>query len=59
LPPGIKVVPIARLHDLSHTDAVSAPRIDAVAQGKKRIVALQQYRDGTVIDVLRQAGALQ
>jgi citrate lyase alpha subunit len=33
-------------------------RADAAADQAEKIVALQQYRDGTVIDVLRQAGSL-
>ena len=51
---GVKVVPIARLYDLAQTDAAPVPRADQT----KKIVALQQYRDGTVIDVLRQVGSL-
>jgi citrate lyase subunit alpha/citrate CoA-transferase len=55
---GVNVVPLARLHDLSQTDASPMLRADAAADQAKKIVALQQYRDGTVIDVLRQAGSL-
>ena len=55
---GVNVVPLARLHDLSQTDASPRLRADAAVEQAKRIVALQQYRDGTVIDVLRQAGSL-
>ena len=55
---GVNVVPLARLHDLSQTDASPKPRADAAVDQAKRIVALQQDRDGTVIDVLRQAGSL-
>jgi citrate lyase subunit alpha/citrate CoA-transferase len=55
---GVNVVPLARLHDLSQTDASPGLRADAAIEQAKKIVALQQYRDGTVIDVLRQAGSL-
>jgi citrate lyase subunit alpha/citrate CoA-transferase len=51
---GVKVVPISRLYDLSQTDA--HPSTSAL--NKDKIVAIQQYRDGTVIDVLLQAGAV-
>jgi citrate lyase subunit alpha/citrate CoA-transferase len=55
---GVNVVPLARLHDLSQTDVSPMLGADAAAGQAKKIVALQQYRDGTVIDVLRQAGSL-
>jgi citrate lyase subunit alpha/citrate CoA-transferase len=51
---GVNVVPISRLHDLSQMDAHQPTR----TMGSDRIVALQQYRDGSVIDILRQAATV-
>jgi citrate lyase subunit alpha/citrate CoA-transferase len=47
---GIPLVPIARLHDLANADLPEAAR----PADNGRIVALQQYRDGSVIDVLTE-----
>ncbi|SAL57477.1 Citrate lyase alpha chain [Caballeronia humi] len=51
---GIKTLPIARLHDLATAAAHRAGTADIVAKHDSRVVALQQYRDGTIIDVLRE-----
>jgi citrate lyase subunit alpha/citrate CoA-transferase len=48
---GVNVVPIARLLDLARAD--TTPISHTSADTNDRIVALQQFRDGTVIDVLR------
>jgi citrate lyase subunit alpha/citrate CoA-transferase len=50
---GLNVVPIQRLYDLANEGTPAQPRTDAEDR-QKRIVALQEYRDGTIIDVLRQ-----
>ncbi|WP_264166518.1 citrate lyase subunit alpha [Burkholderia cenocepacia] len=50
---GIDVVPIARLHDLAAEAAEGSGRDRAAEHRVRRIVALQQDRDGTIIDVLR------
>jgi citrate lyase subunit alpha/citrate CoA-transferase len=52
---GIEVVPIQRLFDLANDR--KSPKKDGYDVGAdgRRIVAIQQYRDGTVIDVLHQA----
>jgi citrate lyase subunit alpha/citrate CoA-transferase len=52
---GVKVVPLERLYELANIDA-KPPEADATHDAR-RIVAVQQYRDGTVIDVLRQVGS--
>ncbi len=51
---GMPLVEITRLRDLAsrQTQATARPRIDPQA----RIVAVVEYRDGTVIDVIRQRG---
>jgi citrate lyase subunit alpha/citrate CoA-transferase len=46
---GIEVVPIERLRDLA---AASATRAH-VGRAEGRVVAVVEYRDGTVIDVVR------
>ncbi|MFL9989014.1 citrate lyase subunit alpha [Paraburkholderia sediminicola] len=50
---GINVVPIARLHDLANADTQRP--VSPASSG--RIVALQQYRDGSVIDVLTKVAS--
>jgi citrate lyase subunit alpha/citrate CoA-transferase len=54
---GVKVVPLERLYELANIDA-KPPEADATHDAR-RIVAVQQYRDGTVIDVLRQVGSAE
>lgn len=49
---GVKVMPIARLRELARSTAKADGRDDPSTGA--RIVAVQQYRDGTVIDVVRQ-----
>jgi citrate lyase subunit alpha/citrate CoA-transferase len=55
---GMKVVPIARLRELARSEAKSQGECEcggnAASNVGKRIVAVQQYRDGSVIDVVRQ-----
>jgi citrate lyase subunit alpha/citrate CoA-transferase len=51
---GIKTVSIARLQDLAAQAASRAGAACIVANHDSRVVALQQYRDGTIIDVLRE-----
>jgi len=55
---GIRVVPIQRLFDLANDGSATRPPQDASAD-ERRIVAIQEYRDGTVIDVLRQVSAVR
>jgi citrate lyase subunit alpha/citrate CoA-transferase len=49
---GIALVPIARLHDLAREASV-ARQILKPRDASTRVVALQQYRDGSIIDVIR------
>lgn len=51
---GIKTLPIATLHDLSAEAALRAGTASIVANHDSRVVAMQQYRDGSFIDVLRE-----
>jgi citrate lyase subunit alpha/citrate CoA-transferase len=51
---GISVLSIQRLHDLANSGMTKTP--DSKREHAK-IVALQQYRDGTIIDVLKQTNA--
>lgn len=51
---GIKTVSIAKLHDLATQAARRTGTADIVVNHDSRVVALQQYRDGTIIDVLRE-----
>ncbi len=52
---GLNVVPIQRLYDLANDGAESRiRRKDHGGGSDRRVVAVQEYRDGTVIDVLRQ-----
>jgi citrate lyase subunit alpha/citrate CoA-transferase len=50
---GIKIMPIARLREIARS-AAGTEGNPASSLGK-RIVAVQQYRDGSIIDVVRQA----
>ena len=49
---GITVVPIARLYDLAR-EASAARQILKPRDSSARVIALQQYRDGSIIDVIR------
>lgn len=51
---GVNVVSIQRLHDLANDGA--PPRIGSPleAPAERRVVALQEYRDGSIVDVLYQ-----
>ncbi len=48
---GLHVVPIERLYDLAQ-DGVQPPKLESTGDNERRVVALQEYRDGTVIDAL-------
>ncbi|RQS42918.1 citrate lyase subunit alpha [Burkholderia sp. Bp8986] len=50
---GVKLVPLAKLYDLARAD-MAVPILPARGG---RIVALQQYRDGSVIDVLTEVAS--
>jgi citrate lyase subunit alpha / citrate CoA-transferase len=54
---GVKVVPLERLFELAHVEAAPPSQLGDDHE-TRRIVAVQQYRDGTVIDVLRQVGSV-
>jgi citrate lyase subunit alpha/citrate CoA-transferase len=50
---GLRVVPIEKLFDLANDGAL--PRVSPGSDGEdRRIVGIQEYRDGTVVDVLWQ-----
>jgi len=51
---GIDVVPIQKLFDLANNENRKSFTRDVCETDDRRIVALQEYRDGTIIDVLRQ-----
>ncbi|MDR0242932.1 MAG: citrate lyase subunit alpha [Burkholderia sp.] len=50
---GLPVLPIAELFDLANR-GVELPPVSQDAT--RRVVAVQEYRDGSIIDVIRQAG---
>ena len=52
---GIDVISIEKLHSLARDQAPVQP-VGAARGADARIVGVSQYRDGTVIDVLRQVG---
>jgi len=55
---GIHVVPIQRLFDLANDGSATAQG-NVTAGDDRKIVGIQEYRDGTVIDVLRQVNAVR